>query len=108
MKLQTLIDKIENMDYPQKLEKDWSGSCPCFWYSPMIEGVRVSIHGHCWRTTDNSLIGGCKCAYNGFHIKGKLPRKDLLRLAKALKKQLDAQEWYSPWEFTVNSLSPSK
>ncbi len=98
MKSKDLIDKVGKMDYPQKLEKGWEGFCPCFNYNPTVNGKKVSIHGHCWRTTNNGTIGGCECSFNGLHIKSKPPIKDLKEIAKALKKQLDAQKWNSEWE----------
>lgn len=104
MKKTDLIKKIRTMDYPQELQKGWSGSCPCFNYSPLVGGNRLTIHGHCWRTTDNGFVGGCTCAFNGLHIRGKLPQKDLLDIAMAFKGQLDKQEWYSKWEIGVVSL----
>ena len=104
MKFQDLIDKVLKMDYPQELDKKWNGECPCFWCNPIINGHRIKIHGHCWRTTDNGKRGGCKCLNNGLHITGKLPKKDLMKLAKAFKKKLDRQQWYSIWEIEVKSL----
>jgi hypothetical protein len=104
MNIAELIKKIETMDYPQHLDKGYEGSCPCFYYNPTVEGKRLVIHGHCWRTTVNSVIGGCKCEYNGVHISGKLPKKDLLKIGKAFKKQLDAQKWYSEWDLVIDKL----
>lgn len=101
MKSKDLINKVLTMDYPQKLEKGWEGACPCFYYSPTIDGKKISIHGHCWRTTDNGKTGGCDCSHNGLHIKGNLPKAILLKIGKAFKKQLDKQEWYSKWELKV-------
>lgn len=97
MKIEYLINKVSKMDYPQKLSKEYDGGCPCFYYYPIVDGVKIEIHGHCWRTCQ-------ECAYNGLHITGKLPRKDLMKIAKVFKKQLDAQEWYSPYELVVKSL----
>jgi len=94
MEIKELIDKVEAMDYPQKLDKSYDGSCPCFCYSPIIKGKRVKIEGHCWRACT-------KCNYNGLHIKGNLPEKDLMRIAKAFKKQLDKQKWYSDYEIVI-------
>lgn len=98
MKVGDIVEKVKSMDYPQKLEKKWDCSCPCFYYEPVINGHKTSIHGHCWRTTKDGIIGSCDCAYNGLHIKSKLPKKDQVKIAKAFKKQLDMQKWYSPWD----------
>ena len=103
MKIEELINKVSEMDYPQSLEKGWESSCPCFYYRPTIDGKRLTIHGHCWRTTGNGRLDGCKCAYNGLHIKGNLPDKDLMRIAKAFKKQLDKQKWYSEWDIVIET-----
>jgi hypothetical protein len=102
MTKEELIKKVKDLDYPQQLDKGYEGSCPCFWYHPTIDGKRVSIHGHCWRTTGDNMVGSCKCAYNGLHITGKLPEKDLLEIAKAFKRQLDKQKWYSEWDIVIN------
>jgi hypothetical protein len=105
MKVKDLIAKVKKMDYPQKLERGWEGLCPCFNYNPTIDGHKISIHGHCWRTTDNGIDGGCECAFNGLHIKGKLPKKDLMEIAKSFKAKLDKQKWYSEWEVVVTTAS---
>ncbi len=94
MKLDTFIKKINDTDcfgIQSLLDKKNSGSCPCFWATKTIDGKRVSIHGHCWRV--------CReCNHNGLHITGEFPKKDLMKIAKALKKKLDEQEWYSEYE----------
>lgn len=103
MTSEKLIAKVKTMYYPQQLDKTYDGGCPCFWYKPVVEGKRISIHGHCWRTTDNGIVDGCKCAYNGLHISGKLPENILTKIGKAFKKQLDLQGWYSDWELVIES-----
>ena len=102
MTKQQLITKVSKMDYPQKLERGWESSCPCFNYNSTINGVLFSseiyIHGHCWRTTGDGLVGGCRCLHNGLHIKGNLHPDDLIEIGMAFKKQLDKQEWCGEWE----------
>jgi hypothetical protein len=83
MKKLELIKKVSKLYYPQELEKGWESSCPCFYYNPTVDGKRLTIHGHCWRTTDNG--------------------KDLMDIAKAFKKQLDKQKWYSKWDLEIVS-----
>ena len=103
MKLETFITKVKNYDgYIQKLlDKSYDGACPCFWSTKIIDGYKVEIHGHCWRTCPDYLEGKNYCTNNGLHLKSKMPRKDLMKLAKALKKSLDAQEWYSPYQIRL-------
>lgn len=96
MTTQELIELVEKMDYPQQLDTDYEGSCPCFWYTPIVDGHKLQIHGHCWRTCN-------ECLYNGIHVSGCLTEKDLRKIAKAFKKQLDKQEWYSKYEIVINS-----
>ena len=96
MTIQELIDKVKTMDYPQQLDKGYGGECPCFWYYPIINGKRIEIHGHCWRTCK-------KCAYNGLHISGKLPLTALTRIAKAFKVKLDRQKWHGDYDLVIKS-----
>ncbi len=88
MNKETFIKKIESMDYPQKLDKQYEGSCPCFWYDGKIDGKKISIHGRCWRVSENA---------QDLHISGELPKKDLKEIAEIIKSKLDAQEWYNPY-----------
>ncbi len=91
MTLDNFIKKVQKMAYPQALDKTYEGACPCFWVKVTIDEEPVNIHGHCWRV--------CKyCSFNGIHVTSKLPMSKLKKLAKAFKKQLDAQNWYSKYE----------
>jgi hypothetical protein len=83
--------KFIRKDYPQKLEKKWDGSCPCFTASPVVDGYKIELRGHCWRTC-------MECKYNGLHVKSKMPKKELKEIVKEIKKELDKQKWYSKWE----------
>jgi len=99
MTTEELINKVKKMDYPQELDKSYEGSCPCFWYKPIIDGRKIEIHGHCWRTN----IDGCNCSFNGLHITGSLSVAKLTKIAKTFKKQLDKQNWYSSYQLVIKS-----
>jgi hypothetical protein len=100
MKTDTLIKEINKfeLNIQKYFDKKFDGACPCFWGRKSVEGYYITLHGHCWRTTGNSLVGGCKCSFNGLHIKSKMPLKKLKPIIKAIKEQLDSQKWYSEWE----------
>ena len=88
MTIQTFIYKIKQMDYPQSLDKDYDGACPCFSVTKTIEGKRVHILGRCWRVSENM---------QDLYVWGNLPERDLRRVGRELKKQLDKQEWYNKY-----------
>jgi len=91
------IKSVENcFEIQRHFSKEYEGGCPCFDCELIVNGVTVSVNGHCWRV--------CKeCAYNGLHITGALPEKDLLKIGKAFKRQLDKQKWYSKYELIIKS-----
>lgn len=94
MKLQEYIDWIKAQDHIiSALDKDYEGHCPCFYHKKKIGKSWVIIQAHCWRTTINSMIDGCDCPYAGVHISGKLPKKDLEKIGKAVKKKLVELDW---------------
>ncbi|GEM_PF-3282544 len=106
MTINDLIKEVESLDewdVQKHFDKDYDGGCPCFWSRRKVDGRMIEIHGHCWRTTGDGIRGSCNCAYNGLHVTGKLPRKDLMKIARAFKKKLDKQEWYSPYDLVVKS-----
>ena len=85
------INATDHYEIQSLLDKKHDGECPCFWATKVIDGKKISIHGHCWRVC-------MECSYNGLHVSGKLLKKDLMRIARALKRKLDKQKWYSPYE----------
>ena len=96
------IKQIKESEYIYSyLDKDFEGSCPCFHSKRKIEGEWVYFDAHCWRTTINSIRGGCDCPYSGIHLKSKLPHKDLLRIGRALVKKLNEMEW-SSWTLKID------
>jgi len=98
MKILTFIKKIEDIDYIFSLDKKFDGACPCFDWSYTVDGFKVTASGHCWRTTVNGIIGGCKCPHSGVHLWSDMPKKDFKLIGKALGKRLDEADWYGHWE----------
>lgn len=104
MKLEQFLKEIKDADYIYSyLDKDFEGSCPCFHGKKKIDGELVYFDAHCWRTTINSIVGGCDCPYSGIHIKSKLPRKDLLKIGRVVKRKLDEGGW-SHWTLKVSTI----
>ena len=92
MKVQTLVSKINSFEDGwgiQKFwEKDFEGACPCFSASKRVENTTVNVWGRCWRVSDNT---------QDLYVWGTLAKKDLIKIANALKKALDKQKWYNPY-----------
>lgn len=104
MKLEQFLKEIKEADYIYSyLDKNFNGSCPCFRGKKKIEGAWVYFNAHCWRTTINSYVGGCDCPYSGIHLKSKLPRKDLLKIGRAVKKILNDMKW-SEWTLKIDKV----
>lgn len=89
-----LIQQIQAMDYPQQLDPDYDGSCPCFAVNLEVVGHIVVIEGSCWRVS-------MSCDKQDLRLNSSLPRDELLRVGAALKQKLDAQEWYSPYRIIL-------
>ena len=95
------VEEIKKMEYTQTLDKKYEGACPCFTVSKNIEGYRVYIHGHCWRSGANwgdTSQSGC-----GLHAKSKMPKCRLKYIVRTLKKQLDKQDWYGEWHIVYEN-----
>lgn len=94
-----LIKEIKSLDYydiQRHFDPGNDGGCPCFWCDLKVEGKKIEIHGHCWRTCQ-------ECAFNGLHVTGALSVPKLTRIAKAFKSKLDKQKWYSKYDLVIKS-----
>ena len=96
MNINTFIKKIENEYYPQKLDKDYDGNCPCSHFEGKIEGKKFGFHTRCWRVSNNA---------QDLYIWGELGKKDLYKIGKALKRQLDKQKWYNSYTIIYENLN---
>ena len=92
-----LLEAIAPLDYPQTLDADYFGSCPCFDVRYVIDGQLLSIWGRCWRVSEDD-------EEQDLYVWGDFPTVDLGRVAEALKAKLDAQEWYSPYRIILHEL----
>ena len=83
-----LLDRIKTYDgYIQKFfEKDYEGSCPCFSGKRTEGGKSVNVRGRCWRVSEFA---------QDLYVWGDHP--DLKKIGRAIKKNLDDQEWYNPY-----------
>jgi hypothetical protein len=88
MKPKTLINKILTYDdYIQVFfEKDWVGSCPCFYGFKTLEGKKLYVRGLCWRVSKNA---------QDLYVWGEVD--NLKDIGEAIKKRLDRQKWYNPY-----------
>jgi hypothetical protein len=85
MKKSTFLKLIKEQ-YPQSLDNEYDGGCPCSKWKGIIDGKEFGFKTRCWRVSDN---------LQDLYIWGDHP--EIQELAKALKKQLDNQEWYNPY-----------
>ena len=83
------IQKIDTMQYPQELDRDWDGSCPCFVAFVYIGNEALCIEGRCWRVSSS--------VQQEMHLDAYLPQNELSKIGVALKKKLDAQQWYNTY-----------
>ena len=104
MTIQSLIKKIMKLDYPQQLDKHYGGSCPCFWYEVRINDKYLKIHGHCWRTCEDTIKGKNYCPGNGLHVRSNLDLKNTKSIIKVLRKKLDKQKWYGKYDVWLNGV----
>jgi hypothetical protein len=97
MTVDELIAKIEDMDFPQHLDPDYIGSCPCFNVKLFVEGSPINIEGNCWRVSSGPQ------GQQDLHIWGPEHRvHDLARISALLKHKLDAQDWYGPYTIILD------
>lgn len=96
MKFETFLNKIKGMSHPQELDKEWGGSCPCFYYEGKLMGKNLIIQGRCWRVS--------QYGQQDLHIDGDLSRRELRLIGNAIKEKLDAQEWYGSYVIIYNKL----
>lgn len=85
-----LVSQIKSMPYPQRLDPDYDGSCPCFGVNLTIGCAELFIHGKCWRVSATHGL-------QDLHIVGDLDSHELEVIGEALKKQLDGQNWYNSY-----------
>lgn len=88
--LRWLVWHISEMYYPQGLDEDYDGSCPCFRAHFTIGGQEIHVAGYCWRVSRDP-------ERQDLYVWGDAPMGVKRVIARALKKQLDAQEWYAPY-----------
>ena len=88
------LEEIKSIDYIFNLDKQFEGSCPCFDFKRKIDGFKLTVSGHCWRTDR----GKVECPYSGVHLWSDMPLADLKKIGKALGKRLDEADWYGHWE----------
>jgi hypothetical protein len=95
--MQEFLDLIESVYYPQQLDPEWDGCCPCFNIEKVINGKSLHIQGKCWRVSMNF-------GEQDLYVWGNLPQRELECIAEAFKKRLDEQQWYN--EYIIRYYSP--
>jgi len=100
MKLENFLKKMEKMKSEDffgiqyYFEKGYDGHCPCFNGKFKIDGKKYAVWGRCWRVSDN---------VQDLNIFTKSrAKKKTMQIAEAIKKILDAQEWYNPYTIQIN------
>lgn len=90
---QELLARINAME-PQALDPEYTGSCPCFRATVAIDGHALRIRGACWRVSKSDG------EYQDLELESDsgLQLAVMRRIGAALKRQLDAQEWYMPYQ----------
>lgn len=100
--LKELIERVKAGHYPQGLfdkgedNEGWEGSCPCFSGKFEVDDYPAYIWGRCWRVSDND---------QDLYLYTDHPRRR--QLGNAIKKQLDAQEWYHPYTLILGDYKDS-
>ena len=98
MTVDDLIARIEGGHYPQVLDEDYSGSCPCFSVNLILEEGDIFLVGRCWRISTGPQ------GQQDLHVWGDdLSQAALTTIAVALKRKLDAQEWYGPYTISLEA-----
>lgn len=85
-----LLAWLKDACYPQSLDPEYSGSCPCFHAELVLDGHPVSVHGRCWRVSELSEV-------QDLYVWGDLPLIDLHVIGEAIRPRLDEQQWYCPY-----------
>lgn len=81
-----ILEQIKSTDYAFSLADDFEGACPCAEFKLTDDKGTVHAQSRCWRVSDND---------QDLYVWGEHPEKE--KIAKALKKSLDATEWYNPY-----------
>jgi hypothetical protein len=89
-KLLEEVKKQQGFDVFAFWDKDFDGGCPCFGGKHTESGKTVSVHGRCWRVSDNINRG-----YQDLYVWGSHP--DLKEIAEETQRALDETEWYNPY-----------
>lgn len=92
--IDALLSDVQNMSFPQHLDLDYDGSCPCFALIAGIGEDMLVVEGSCWRVGDSS-------EYQDLRVGGTLSREELLRVAEVFKSVLDKQAWYNPYRILL-------
>lgn len=96
MKLDELLsdlEKIENYGVQDYLDHDFDGACPCFEAELEVDGHKVKIVGRCWRVSENDQ-----------DLIVETDHPAARQIAEAIKRPLDAQEWYSQYTVVLADL----
>ena len=88
MEKKILLEKLKSIEedggygVQELFDKKYEGACPCFSGSINVDGKPFDVWGRCWRTSEN---------LQDLHYFGDK------EIAEAVKRCLDAQEWYNPY-----------
>lgn len=78
---------LKKEHFAQKIgDKDFDCGCPCGGGEVLIDGKKFGFSARCWRTSENA---------QDLYIWGGHPAEK--ELARAVKRNLDKQEWYNPY-----------
>ena len=87
MSIEALISQLKEEHYGQKIyDPDFEGTCPCADGDVIVDNYPVHFWSRCWRVSDNA---------QDLYVFTDHPK--IKTIAKAVKKNLDAQEWYNPY-----------
>ena len=94
MTKEEFLKKIKG-PYPQRLDKNWDGSCPCCIFIGDIDGKEIGFSTDCWRASNTN-------DYQDLYVWGDLEIDELKEIANILKESLDNQKWYMKYKVYLN------
>jgi hypothetical protein len=77
-----------NRHYPQSINPDYDGCCPCSSWEEIIDGKVFGFATRCWRVSEYD---------QDLYVWGDV--ENIEQLAIILKRKMDEQEWYN--EYTI-------
>lgn len=92
--LEEIIAQIQPLDYPQTLDPDWDGACPCFQLRFTTSQGTLNLEGSCWRVSKGHQ-------HQDLHVSGDVPISWQNRVGHLVHRKLNKQEWYQPYRLII-------